>query len=130
MTVLPVYIAACIGFCAGFAALGIVASARGTLGGLWADIAVLGDKSVTDDEKERHARKAAFRALAGTAGLTLRLVGVLAAAALPVWLADAAGLADAGEVADYALRLDVLAITTVAMVGLALLARRLRVARA
>jgi len=130
VSVLLVYIAACLGFCAGFVLLGVLPVARRELGALWADIAALGALGMSDDEKERHARRAALRAMRGSGRLVLRLAGVAAATLVPVWLADLAGLADAGAVTVFALRLDVLIATTVVIVALVVAIRRLGPGRA
>ena len=126
MTVLAVYAASCLCFCAAFASLGVMSAARRALGALWADLEALRDKDIGDDEKERHARQAAFRTVAGGARLVLRLAGVAVASALPVLLAQGAGVASAGDVAAFALRIDVMAGSTIVLALLLLACRRLK----
>jgi len=111
-----VYSAACLGFCLAFRALGILARSRAEMARLWSEMSALRDPGLTDDDKERLARRAAVRAMSGSGALVLRLAALGLAAFAPVWLADIAGLAAAQEVTDFALRLDVL-IGTTAVVG-------------
>lgn len=125
MTVLAVYVASCLCFCAAFASLGVTSAARRALGAVWADLEVLRAKDISDDEKERHARQAAFRTVAGGVRLVQRLAGVAVASALPVLLAQCAGVASAGDVAAFALRVDVMAGSTIVLALLLLAYRRL-----
>jgi hypothetical protein len=123
MTLL-VYAAACLLLCAAAAMLRVVPRARREMhqfAGAFDDLRAPG---LTDDEKERRARRAAIAALAGTGQLLLRLAGVTAAALAPVLLADAAGIVPAGEVGRFAVRLDVLVATTLVVAGAVFLVTR------
>ena len=124
MTVL-IYAAACLAFCASFVLLQIVSNARQEIGRLWAAVSELGAPGLTDELREERVRRAALRALAGTGQLFLRIAGMVCATLAPVWLADAAGLAPAGAVAGFALRLDVAIATTVCAILLVAAGRRL-----
>ncbi len=124
MTVL-IYAAACLAFCASFVLLHIVSNARQEIGRLWAAVSELGAPGLTDELREERVRRAALRALAGTGQLFLRIAGMVCATLAPVWLADAAGLAPAGAVAGFALRLDVAIATTVCAILLVAAGRRL-----
>jgi hypothetical protein len=73
---------------------------------------------LSDEEKETFVREAGRKALSGVSRLFVRLLGVVLAAAIPVWIAGKAGLADAADVANFAIRYDVMAVTTVAALGL------------
>lgn len=128
--ILAVYITACLGFCAAFLLLRILPHARLEMGTLWSDIAILRSPELSETEKELHARRAAVRAVGGTARLVLRLCAVAAGAVAPIWLADAAGIASAGAVTAFAVRADVLVVTTVLVIGVAVLIRRRGAGRA
>jgi len=91
----------------------------------WAAVSELGAPGLTDELREERVRRAALRALAGTGQLFLRIAGMVCATLAPVWLADAAGLAPAGAVAGFALRLDVAIATTVCAILLVAAGRRL-----
>lgn len=123
MTLL-VYAAACFLLCVAAAMLRVVPRAGREMrrfAGAFGDLRAPG---LTDDEKERRARRAALAALGGTGRLLLRLAGVAAAALAPVLVADAAGVVPAGEVGRFALRLDVLVATTLVITGAMFLATR------
>ena len=129
MTLL-VYAAACALLCAAAAMLHVLAHARDEARQLSTAFGDLMAPGLSDEEKERRARRAAIRAITGTGQLLLRLAGVAGAAAAPVLAADAAGLVPADAVARFALRLDVLVATTLVVAGGVYLASRRRAAPA
>ena len=123
-----VYIAACLAFCAGFAALKVVPSARRELSHLWMALATLNSADLSDEQKEAFVRKAGIQALSGVSRLFARLMGVMAAAIIPVWLGAMAGLVSSADVARFAIRYDVMAVTTIAAYGLVYIARHFSMA--
>lgn len=123
------YIVACLAFCASFVALRLIPVARREMAFLWAALAELNSSGLTDEQKEANVREAGRKALAGVSRLFARLLGVAAATAVPVWLASAAGLSNAHDVTRFAIRYDVMIVTTVVAAGLAFIAGYIAKAR-
>lgn len=88
-------------------------------------MAIIGDKSLDDDEKEPLVQKAAIRLLGYFAVLTLISLLVLAAPALLMWLGQLAGIASFAAVSDFLLSWQVIVGATVLMIAVIWIARRL-----
>jgi hypothetical protein len=85
----------------------------------------LRDPALDDAAREASAQAAARRLFYLFAVIVGRTAVALAAAALPVVVADRLGLAAMGEVAAFSMRLDVILAATVVLVAVWLLHRRL-----
>lgn len=107
-----------IAFIAAFELLGIVPKAREAIATSRQTAAVMGDKSLDDDAKEAAVQKAAGSLMKGFFGLVLRIIGILAAAYVPIFLADLAGLVPEAETLGFMLRLDVILATTVIVIAI------------
>jgi len=90
---------------------------------------VVRDPHLDDDAKEQAAREAAWNLLKQSAGIALKGALTVASALLPFWAASALGLRSWNEMIEFALRWDVLGITTLAMFGIWYLWRRWAAAR-
>lgn len=111
-----IYALACLAFYAAFVATGLVTRARTLLDEFRAAMAIMGDKGLSDLEKEQRIRKASISALGGTLSLTARLVAVVAAAAVPVLLAHLLAGLRLEEFTRFSLNPAVL-VATVALLG-------------
>jgi len=80
-------------------------------------IRVILDSQLDDHEKERAARHAALQLIKQTALITLKGAITVICALFPFWLADVLALQPWDEAMAFALRWDVLLITTVLMVA-------------
>ena len=80
-------------------------------------IRVITDSQLDDHEKERAARHAALQLLKQAALITLKGAITVICALFPFWLADVLALQPLDETMAFALRWDVLLITTVLMVA-------------
>ena len=85
------YVLSCLLLAAAFLALRVWPQTRAMAGGLRANFAVIGDKSLSDDAKERALRTGSIAMLRATVKLTAALAATFAAAALPVWLGEKLG---------------------------------------
>lgn len=115
-----------IAFIAAFELLGIVPKAREAIATSRQTAAVMGDKSLDDDAKEAAVQKAAGSLLKGFFGLVLRIIGILVAAYVPIFLADLAGLVPEAETLGFMLRLDVILATTVIVIAIIWAATKVR----
>lgn len=91
----------------------IAGIAHKIVGASMAGVAALFDNQLSDDAKEAAARRAGVQLILGGLNLTWRIALALAAAGLPILLADLAGLASASAVLDVMLRLDYIVIVSV-----------------
>ena len=110
------------GFMLVFWLTGSVATARQALSTARAAVATMRDPEAGDLERERAARAAALRLLAGAARLSLDALLALLAALAPVLLADWTGLASRGATFAFMQRPEVVAAgaaaVTLAWLGL------------
>ena len=88
-------------------------------------VTTITDNSLDDDAKEKAAKAAAVRIFRNSFLLLFKIVITLGVAVSPIWLADVTGLASFPETSEFALRLDVLLITTIIVSGIVLLGRKL-----
>ena len=84
----------------------------------------ISDSRLDDHDKERAARQAALQLLGQAALITLKGAITVACALFPFWLADVLALQPWDETMSFALRWDVLLITSVLMLAGWLLWRR------
>jgi hypothetical protein len=112
-------------FVAAFSAFGAMRAASDTLATARGALAAFSDASLTDDDRERIARKTSLRLFSGSISAGLRAGAAVLVSALPILLADKAGLAPGSEVVSFLLRWDVLLVITVVTVAGYLLKRAL-----
>lgn len=106
-----VYIASCAMFMVAALVTGVIALARDQIARI-ADVAqALGDKGLSDEEKERIARQGGLLALTSFLKLIAVILIVVVATAIPAVIAEWLNWTSAQAVWDYALRGDVLVIT-------------------
>ncbi|QIE43980.1 hypothetical protein [Meridianimarinicoccus aquatilis] len=116
-----------LAFLVAFQALGIVAKAREAIETSRQTARVMGDTTLDDDAKEAAVQNAAKTLMIGFGGLVLRIVGILGAAYVPIFLADALGIVPQDTTLGFMLRIDViLASTVIVIAGVWLLARMRR----
>jgi hypothetical protein len=89
-------------------------------------VKVLADPDIEDDAKEEAARQGSVELLKISLFVALKGAATLVAAMLPFAVSDALGLRPWNETVAFALRPDVLVITTIVMVGGWYLWRHLR----
>ena len=89
-------------------------------------VASLVDSQLSDDAKEQAVRRAGLKLIVGGFNLAWRVVLALAAAALPIFLAEILGLTSSSAVFDVMLRLDYIAIVSVGAIVAAKAVQRLR----
>lgn len=108
------------------AASGIVATANRAVKLSVDGVSAIFDKDLSEDDKELAVRRAALSLLAVAWGIAWRMVLTLGAAALPIALADWAGLVPAERVMGLMLRLDFIVIVTLVLIAVVWLWRRVR----
>ena len=91
-----------------------------------AGLSAMMDSELDDDAKEVAVRRAGFGLIVQSLNLFWRFCVALAAAAAPVFLADAVGLVSRDAVFALMLRLDYILIVSVAAILLTMLVQRLR----
>ncbi|WP_170349875.1 sulfotransferase [Ruegeria atlantica] len=100
--------------------------ARGIVGASMAGVAALFDNQLSDDAKEVAARRAGGQLILGGLNLAGRIVVALAAAGLPILLADFVGLVPGSAVLDVMLRLDYIVIVSILAFATVKIVNRLR----
>ena len=76
-------------------------------------VTTITNKNIDDVTKEQATQAAAINILKNSFLLLFKFAGIFGAAVVPVWLADISGIAGSSESREFALRLDVLLITTI-----------------
>lgn len=104
----------------------IASVAKSALDTTMAGLSAMMDSELDDDAKEIAVRRAGLSLIAASFNIFWRFALALAAAAAPIFLADAIGLADRDAVFSLMLRLDYIVIVSVVAIILAELVRRLR----
>ena len=113
-----------LAFIAAFEFLGLLPKAQEAIAVSRRAAAVMADATLDEAAKEKAAQGAAIELMKGFLGLVLRIAGILGAAYVPIFLADATGLLPEAETLAFMLRLDVIAVTSVLMVVVIWLASR------
>jgi len=101
-------------FVAAFAWLGVVPVARRAIAVAVAAVATLRDPAIGDDVRELHMRQGSLALLGAFLQIALRSVLALAAALLPVYLADWGGFVPREGVFAFLARADVIVAIAVA----------------
>ena len=86
-----------------------LAIARGALG-------VMRDAGLEDVAREKAVQRASLRLLGTFVSILARGAVAIGASLLPIWLADATGLAPGGEVIEFLSRWDVIVIASIVIV--------------
>lgn len=120
-----VAIASILAFVAVFWKAGVVEAARKAIATASQAGRVMSSKELDDHTKEKEVQKAALGLVGSVFSIAIRSLVALAAAALPIYGADAAGLAGADAVIDFLSRWDVIIVATVVMIALYVAGRRL-----
>lgn len=115
-----------LAFLAAFTLLGIVPKAREAIATSRQTATIMGDASLDDDAKEAAVQKASMALMKGFFGLLLRIVGILLAAYVPIFLADLTGLLPEEEALAFMLRLDVIAISSILVIAVIWLIAKFR----
>lgn len=115
-----------LAFLAAFSLLGIVAKAREAIATSRQTATIMGDSSLDDDAKEAAVQKASMALMKGFFGLVVRIIGILLAAYVPIFLADLFGLLPEEEALAFMLRLDVIAVSSVVVVAVIWLTTKMR----
>ena len=114
-----------LAFMLAFHVLGIVPVASQAIATARAAGQVMGDKTLDEEIKEREVQKASISLMKSFASLVVRLVLLLVAAFLPIYLAELVGVTTTDAVLGFLLRLDVILITSVILIAAVLVGRRL-----
>lgn len=83
------------------------------------------DVNLNDAAKEKATQAAAINMLRNSFLLLIKFVIIISVTVLPLWLADMAGMAKFSETSKFALRLDVLLITTIVATAIVFIGRKL-----
>ena len=106
-----IYIASCAMFFIAALATGVIALARDQISRIAEVTRALGDKGLSDEEKERIARQGGMMALTGFLKLMVVILILVVATAAPALIAEWLDLTTAEAIWSFALRGDVLVIT-------------------
>jgi len=123
--VIITYCLAVLLFCAAFYLTHLIASCNQVITIAKTAVKTIADKNLDDYTKEKATQEAAIGMLKGFFVLGAKIAVILGLTILPLWLADAAGLASFTETSEFSLRLDVLAVTTVTVMAIVFLWRKL-----
>ena len=110
--------ASVLAFLLAFWLLKIVPVARDAIGTLQGTMAQLRDPDLDDLAREKAAQSAGIKLIGSAFSLLLRSVVALAAAAIPLWLADLAGIMPLSSSIAFLERWDVILVTSVIMIAL------------
>lgn len=111
-----VYVLAVLLLCVGFYFAHLVEGVRQIAGVAGAAYSAMRDRSLDDLEKEKAVRRCALEMVKQTVRLSVKLLVILLAAAFPVWLANFLGWIDMEAFTRFALRVDVLLVTTAVII--------------
>jgi len=126
---LLIYIASCILLGIAFHFLRIAPTTKRMLAQLRSAFAVISDKAMSDDDKERALRVRSVEVLGTTVKLTAALIAVFAAAYLPIWLGEISGTITFDAFIYYTIQPLVIVGTIVACAAYAYALKRYRKAR-
>lgn len=126
LATLAVYVVAVLLLCAGFYFARLAAAVRQIARVAAGAYATLRDGSLDDLAKEKAVQRSALEMVKQTVQLAVKLLVILLVTAFPVWLAVTLGWIGMDRFAQFALRIDVLLITTALMVAAVFTWRRKR----
>ena len=119
------YCLAVILFCMAFYFTKLLATCNRIIITVQQAVTTITDKYIDDNAKEKAAKAAAVNIIKSSFLLLFKIVITFGTAVLPLFLADITGLADFSETSEYALRLDVLLITTIVASVIVFIGRKL-----
>ena len=83
------------------------------------------DVNLDDAAKEKATKAAAINMLKNSFSLVIKFLIIIGVTVLPLWLADVTGMVNFSVTSKFALRLDVLLITTIIAMAIVFLGRKL-----
>lgn len=110
--IIPTALASIAAFLGALWFLDVVRVAADALAVARGALTTIHDQNLDDAARERAARRASRQLIAAFASLLARGAAAVAAALLPVWLADWAGLAPYRQVIEFLSRWEVISIST------------------
>jgi hypothetical protein len=122
--VLIVGVLSILAFCAAFHFSGLVARAQAAIATARQTVAVISDKTLDDEQKERAVQGGALRMFGQFALITITAILVLAAPAVVMWIAEMLGAASFAAVSDFLLSWEVIIGATVLIMAAIWLVRR------
>lgn len=125
LTLMIVAALSVLAFLAVFHFLAVIPKAQDAIAVSRNTAGLMRDATLDDDAKEAAVQKASLNLMKAFVGLLLRGGGAVLAAFVPLQLADWAGIVPLDASLDFMLRLDVILVTSVLIVALAFLGRRL-----
>ncbi len=123
--VLIVGLATILAFFGAFHVSGLVARARAVFVLTSQTMAVISEKTLDDEEKERLVQRAALRLFGQFALITMTAIVVLAVAGVVMWIGDLIGVAPFAAVSDLLLSWEVIIGATVLILATIWLVNRL-----
>lgn len=126
LLIVAVYLLVLLLFCAGFYFMHPVKTLQQAGQAARTAYSTMTDASLDDYIKEQTVQRCAIELAKQAVSLTVKLAVVLFISAVPVLLASVAGLMEADAFGRFALRLDVLLITTLVLLALVFAHRRLQ----
>lgn len=126
LAVLAVYVLAVLLLCAGFYFAHLLDSVRQIARVARSAQATMTNARVDDLAKEKAVQGYALEMVKHAVGLIVKLLVVFLVASFPVWLATALGWIDWQTFAQFAVRMDVLLGTTIVLVIVAGISRKVR----
>lgn len=124
--ILTVYLITIVLFCLAFSLTRIVETAIESIDISRQAIKMMSATDLNDLAKEKFVQKAAIRMMKNCGFLVAKGCFTVMVVALFIWLADLTRLASMEEVSQFALRLDVLVVTSVGMTLSAVFLQKLR----
>ncbi|MCW8925681.1 MAG: hypothetical protein OQJ84_05435 [Xanthomonadales bacterium] len=126
LLVMAVYVLAVLLLCAGFYFARLPGNTRQIVRVAGTAYSTMTDASLDDLAKEKEVQKCALEMLQQTVHLIVKLLVILLVTAFPVWLATTLGWIDMETFMSFALRVDVLLVTTAAILVPVIAFRQIR----
>jgi len=123
--VLVVALATMAAFVAAFHFSGLIGRARSAVATVSQTVAVISEKSLDDEEKERLVQRAALQMFGQFALITVTAAVVLLVPGAIIWIGDLIGLASVAAVSRFLLSWEVILGATALILAVVWLARRL-----
>ena len=111
-----VYVVAVLLLCAGFYFARLVEGVRQIAGVAGTAFSTMTDDSLDDLVKEKPVQRCAVEMLKHSVQLIVKLLVIILVTAFPVWLANTLGWIDMEAFIQFVLRVDVLLVTTAAII--------------
>ena len=121
MLVTIIYSLSVILFCAAFYFTKLIITCNKVIEDSQDAIRIVSNKNLDDHAKEKLIQAAAIKMLKASFTLLFKILITLVLATIPLWIADVANVAPLSQTSEYALRIDVLVITTLIITALVFL---------